>query len=169
MNTKAEPAPEVVNRVESALAARKFAGLGPITRRQVEVELGIPRRVFERAVEALRLARKPICSGAHGYYLSEGPGDIQGCVAYLRRIALSHLRTLGSMKRLLEAVKADIAVDKMEGASREQEQEAGTPGVEAATAGVPQVQAQPEDGSRDALHLGMHGMRDGVQGVHAVC
>lgn len=111
-------APTVDDCVYAALAGRKLAGAGPITRREVEAGLGIPRRDFERAVEALRNAHKPICSGPRGYYLADSSEDIAGCVAYLRTIAMSHLRTLRSMRRLLGAVTADEGADRMEAATR---------------------------------------------------
>lgn len=47
--------------------------------------MGAPRRELEKAVEALRRAGKPICSGPDGIWLTDSPAELRDQYRRLRR------------------------------------------------------------------------------------
>jgi biotin operon repressor len=76
----------------------------------LSARLGLPRREIEAAVEEMRRAGVPVCTGPAGAWLTQDPGEVREQYRRLRRRALHQLANLRRMLRTAEVMERPLVL-----------------------------------------------------------
>ena len=71
----------------------------------LQEQLGVSRRIVERAIEELRASGRPICTGSEGVWLGQTEAEVRACADALAQRLVTQYRTVRAMRQTAQRMR----------------------------------------------------------------